>query len=118
MNDDPIDLADYRVRKARRKNLRGSGSGSDTSVEPKKSNHRSRRAREPMENAALPGRGEVPCPRCQTPLSGNATRCLICGLHFSGHAEDFAPKQKRPVWVKLVITALLLSLLVAVVMPL
>ena len=117
MSDDPIDLADYRVRKARRKNSRGSASGA-APVAPNKPSFRSRRSREPTEPTALPGRGEVPCARCQTPISRNATKCLVCGLHYSGRAEDFAPKQKRARWIILVAAALLLSLLAASIVPL
>src|ERR1035437_3073399 len=116
MNDDPVDLAGYRIRKARRPKVLGSGRSGDSPVGSKRPcTWFCRSSSEPTE-ASLPlGKGEVSCPRCQTPISGSATRCLNCGLHFSGRAEDFVPKKGRSIWVTLVISALLLVFLVATV---
>src|ERR1035437_7604400 len=113
MSDDPVDLEGYRIRKARRPKILGSGGSGDSPVGSKRPCTWFCRSPSKPKEALLPlGKGEGSCPRCQTPISGNATRCLSCGLHFSGHAEDFGPKKGRSIWVMLVISALLLVFLV------
>jgi hypothetical protein len=90
--------------------------------------HRERRARQQQEqqrlrasaqalrdagSAAEPGPGEVPCVRCKEPIYGHALRCPHCGLHFSGGAEAFAPKEGLPLRTKMAIALVALALLFA-----
>ncbi|WP_413748946.1 hypothetical protein [Variovorax sp. Varisp62] len=62
---------------------------------------------------AQPGPDEVPCIRCKEPVFGYALRCPHCGVHFSGRAEDFAPKEGLSRRAKALVTLVAVALLLA-----
>jgi hypothetical protein len=88
MNKEPIELAKY--REGRKAESKPSGSAI---------------------RACLPG--EVPCGRCQQPVSARAQRCPNCKVHFSGFAADFAPSKPRPLVYKVAGVALIAATLLA-----
>jgi hypothetical protein len=88
MNQEPIELAKYRE-------------GRKTKSKP------------PEAVARACGPGEVPCGKCQQPVSGRAQRCPNCKVHFSGFAADFAPSKPRPLVYKVAGVALIASMLLA-----
>lgn len=95
-SNDPIDLAARRERRARQEKQRAAAQASrdaDASTEP--------------------GPGEVPCIRCNEPVFGYALRCPHCGVHFSGRAEDFAPREGLSRRTKAIVTLVAVALLLA-----
>lgn len=93
MTRKPIDLAEYRKRRKKKKSWREHLFGAENP----------------------PGPGEVSCPKCKQPASGRASRCPHCGVHFSGFAADFAPKPhflSKP-WVRVVLLVLIIALIAA-----
>jgi hypothetical protein len=86
MNQDPIDLAQYRQG---RKKLPGP-SGQTI-------------------RACLSG--EVPCGKCRQPVSSRAQKCPNCKVHFSGFAADFDPSRPRPFAYKATAAVLIVATL-------
>ena len=103
MPNEPIDLNAHRERRAREQKQRA----------------RSRTPAEETGADSLPplGPGEVPCARCNAPISRRALRCMHCGVHFSGRAETFAPQEKLSRRAKLVIAAVAVAMLAAGLSP-
>ena len=100
MPNEPIDLNAHRERRAREQKQRA----------------RSRTAAEKTGADSLPplGPGEVPCARCNAPISRRALRCMHCGVHFNnGRAEAFAPQEKLSRRAKLVIAVVAVAMLAA-----
>jgi hypothetical protein len=110
MTKPPIDFAAHRRRRARRARARVSDPASRAKGDAKKAPSLLARilARREKADTRL-GPGEVRCARCHAPIPGNAKRCSSCGVHFNGRAEDFAQTARRPRWIKLLISVLLLS---------
>jgi len=98
----PIDLAAHRERRARLKKLQ----------QQRASTQASPRA-DDDEASAQPGPGEVPCVRCKEPVFGYALRCPHCGVHFSGRAETFAPREGLSLRTKMIVALVALALLLA-----
>ena len=107
----PIDLAAHRERRARLKKLQQQRAvaqaqrNADTNADAG------------ADDAAQPGPGmgpgEVPCVRCKQPVFGYALRCPHCGVHFSGRAEAFAPKEGLSRRTKLIVALVAVALLLA-----
>ncbi|RQO60141.1 hypothetical protein DBV14_06765 [Variovorax sp. KBW07] len=100
----PIDLAAHRERRARQQQ------------EQQRQRQRASAAQASRDAGAAttePGPGEVPCVRCKEPIYGHALRCPHCGVHFSGGAEAFAPKEGLPLRTKMAIALVALALLYA-----
>jgi hypothetical protein len=97
----PIDLAAHRERRARLKKLQQQHASAQAS-----------RAGDD-EASAQPGLGEVPCVRCKEPVFGYALRCPHCGVHFSGRAETFAPREGVSLRTKMIVALVALALLLA-----
>jgi hypothetical protein len=97
----PIDLAAHRERRARLKKLQQQRASAQAS-----------RA-DDDEASAQPGPGEVPCVRCKEPVFGYALRCPHCGVHFSGRAETFAPREGLSLRTKMIVALVALALLLA-----
>ncbi|QNK70471.1 hypothetical protein [Variovorax sp. PAMC26660] len=95
--NDPIDLAAHRERRARQQQRRASEQA----------------ARDANSPATEPGPGEVPCIRCKEPVYGHALRCPHCGVHFSGGAEAFAPKEGLSLRTKMLVALVAVALLLA-----
>lgn len=102
---DPIDLAAHRERRARLKKLQQERAAAQAS----------RDADAVTDASAQPGMspGEVPCVRCKQPVFGYALRCPHCGVHFSGRAESFAPKEGLSRRTKLIVALVAVALLLA-----
>jgi hypothetical protein len=107
----PIDLAAHRERRARLKKLQ-----QQRAVAP------ARRDADAATNASADvsgppgpgmGPGEVPCVHCKQPVFGYALRCPHCGVHFSGRAEAFAPKEGLSRRTKLIVALVAVALLLA-----
>jgi hypothetical protein len=114
MTEPPIDLAAHRRRRAQRQRDRALGAAAPTVVDTKKrTTSLAQFFSRPDKVDIQLGPGEVPCPRCRAPIPGNARRCSSCGVHFNGRAENFAPKTRYPLWVRLVIVAIILSFVAA-----
>ena len=96
-SNDPIDLAAHRERRARQQQRRASEQALRDAAPP----------------TTEPGPGEVPCIRCKEPVYGHALRCPHCGVHFSGGADAFAPKEGLPLRTKMLIALVALALLLA-----
>ncbi|WP_198085234.1 hypothetical protein [Variovorax sp. E3] len=95
---EPIDLAAHRERRARQAQQRAAAAQA---------------ARDGADASSEPGPGEVPCIRCNEPVFGYALRCPHCGVHFSGRAEDFAPKEGLSRRTKALIALAAVALLLA-----
>ena len=108
MPNDPIDLAEHR----RRREQRQKKPREPAAHGPRFSSALLHRKEEKKPLPAL-GPGKVPCVRCHAPIPGRARRCRSCGLHFTGHAEDFAPKKRLPRWVQVLLVVIVLSLALA-----
>jgi hypothetical protein len=102
---DLIDLAAHRERRARLKKLQQERAAAQAS----------RDADTLTDAPAQPGMGpgEVPCVRCKQPVFGYALRCPHCGVHFSGRAEAFAPKEGLSRRNKLIVALVAVALLLA-----
>lgn len=102
---DLIDLAAHRERRARLKKLQQERAAAQAS----------RDADTATDASAQPGMGpgEVPCVRCKQPVFGYALRCPHCGVHFSGRAEAFAPKEGLSRRNKLIVALVAVALLLA-----
>lgn len=105
----PIDLAAHRERRARLKKLQQQRATAQAQEQ--------RDADAGSDDAAQPGPGmgpgEVPCVRCKQPVFGYALRCPHCGVHFSGRAEAFAPKEGMSRRTKLIVALVAVALLLA-----
>ncbi|MGJ7531158.1 hypothetical protein [Variovorax sp. GB1P17] len=97
---EPIDLAAHRERRARLQQQR----------QRLASEQASRDANPPTTELAP---GEVPCIRCKEPVYGHALRCPHCGVHFSGGADAYAPKEGLSLRTKMMIALVALALLLA-----
>ncbi|MFH0133045.1 hypothetical protein ACGLHS_22745 [Variovorax sp. VaC1] len=95
----PIDLAAHRERRAR--------------LQQQQQRAAARARRDAGSPTADPGPDEVPCIRCKEPVYGHALRCPHCGVHFSGGADAFAPKEGMPLRTKMMIALVALALLLA-----
>lgn len=104
----PFDLAAHRERRARLKRQqqqqraalqaeRDADPGADASGQP----------------GPGMGPGEVPCVRCKQPVFGYALRCPHCGVHFSGRAEAFAPREGLSRRTRLIVALVAVALLLA-----
>jgi len=93
---EPIDLAAHRERRARQQQQRAA-----------------EQAARDAASSAEPGPGEVPCIRCGEPVFGYVLRCPYCGVHFSGRAEDFAPRQGMSRRAKALVVLVAVALLLA-----
>lgn len=104
---DPIDLAAHRERRARLKKLQQERAAAQAS--------RDADADAISDASVQPGMGpgEVPCVRCKQPVFGYALRCPHCGVHFSGRAEAFAPKEGLSRRTKLIVALVAVALLLA-----
>lgn len=104
---EPIDLAAHRERRARLKKLQQERAAAQAS--------RDADANTATDAPAQPGMGpgEVPCVRCKQPVFGYALRCPHCGVHFSGRAEAFAPKEGLSRRNKLIVALVAVALLLA-----
>lgn len=107
----PIDLAAHRERRARLKKLQQQRATAQAQEQEQ------RDADAGSDDAAQPGPGmgpgEVPCVRCKQPVFGYALRCPHCGVHFSGRAEAFAPKEGMSRRTKLIVALVAVALLLA-----
>ncbi len=100
--DEPIDLAAHRERRARlhQQQLRQRAAA--------------QAARDAADSAGPgPGPGEVPCARCGEPIFGQARQCPHCGVHFSGGAAVYAPKQGMSRRTKCIVALVAVALLLA-----
>ncbi|OAK64904.1 hypothetical protein A3K87_12525 [Variovorax paradoxus] len=97
---EPIDLAAHRERRARQQQQRAAEQAA-------------RDAASPSASASEPGPGEVPCIRCGEPIFGYVLRCPYCGVHFSGRAEDFAPREGMSRRAKALVVLVAVALLLA-----
>ncbi len=104
MSPAPIDLAEHRKRRAA---IRREQRGFDAAAAVQ-------RIKAQAEHSTPPpfGPGDVPCARCGAPVASNARRCLHCGVHFSGHAEDHARDPRKTRWTTVVIVVLLILCMV------
>lgn len=107
----PIDLAAHRERRARLKKLQQQRAVAQAQ------RNADANADADADDAAQPGPGmgpgEVPCVRCKQPVFGYALRCPHCGVHFSGRAEAFAPKEGLSRRTKLIVALVAVALLLA-----
>lgn len=95
---EPIDLAAHRERRARQQQQRAAEQAARDAA---------------SSSASEPGPGEVPCIRCGEPVFGYVLRCPYCGVHFSGRAEDFAPREKMSGRTKALVALVAVALLLA-----
>ena len=95
---EPIDLAAHRERRARQQQQRAAEQAARDAA---------------SSSASEPGPGEVPCIRCGEPVFGYVLRCPYCGVHFSGRAEDFAPREGMSRRTKALVVLVAVALLLA-----
>jgi len=96
--DEPIDLAAHRERRMRLERQR----------------LRQRAAAQALRDAPPsnePCPGEVPCARCGEPIFGYVRQCPHCGVHFSGDAETYAPKEGMSRRTKCIVALVAVTLL-------
>ena len=105
----PVDLARHRERRAERLAALEVASRAEAKAKA------DAEAALPLVRLARLDRGEVHCPRCKAPISGQRQRCPHCGVHFNSRAADFAPPEPKALWARLVAGAIALSLLAAAV---
>lgn len=120
--NEPIDLAAHRERRARLRQqqirLRAAAQASREARRNDAADHASDSGSDPdSAPAPLPAAplapGEVPCAHCGEPVYGHALRCPHCGVHFSGGADAFAPKEGMPRRTRLIVALVAVALLLA-----